>query len=226
VAPNLGREEVLPMAQYRYICRSWQGFVQQVVTYLSNAYWHYCIVRIPDEKIKRVTAIDAKLLSLYNCYMSKDQRYRRKQKGFANYHYIRWNNLALIVHTEGSIPDTIKGTDRFKGARVEHLIIPVSNNLSLKAVHSQQGWTVCMDRNTYRDIKYELYELIRSSSSQYEVIRRYRKLNGIPAWRGVIEQRKHLQRYVIAQLQKQKNIRMRNLDLLNNTKRRQYPVFI
>ena len=85
---------------YRYIATSRTGFVQQVVSsYVARGYRFHVSGKVPEGKDPR--DIDEKLLDLYDIRKTRSQRYRAKQAGKANLHYIRFQNDWLILATEG-----------------------------------------------------------------------------------------------------------------------------
>lgn len=201
---------------YRYECESWQGMVQQVVLFMSSGYTRYCHLVIPDRKLDQAGRIDRKLIQKYQCDLSKDQRYRRKKKNEANFHYLRWHDLALILQCPGTIGPEILYDDKFSDVLKNPLHLVVSDYLTLKIVKSQQGWTVCMSRDTYREAKAQLFEKIIHVSKS-EIMDQYNKLNGLPAWRGIIEQRRRLQEFVISATKRHRGIRLWKKELFNNT---------
>jgi hypothetical protein len=76
------------------------GFVQQLAcNLLPHGYWFYVAGRIPPHKDP--AAVDAKLIARYELGLSKRERARRKQLGYANLHYLRYDRRFVIVGTQG-----------------------------------------------------------------------------------------------------------------------------
>ncbi len=89
--------------EYRHVTTSRAGFVQILASnYLPHGYWFYVTGRIPAGKDPH--AIDEKLLAKYGIELSRQQRARRKQQGFANLHYVRHENFFVILATHGKHP--------------------------------------------------------------------------------------------------------------------------
>ena len=89
--------------KYRHEVTSVEGFVQMVASnYLPHGYWFYVTGRVPDGKDP--SRIDEKILSKYGIELSRQQRARRKQQGLANLHYIRFQDLFVILATHGQHP--------------------------------------------------------------------------------------------------------------------------
>lgn len=87
--------------EYRYKAKSVEGFVQMLASnYLPHGYWFYVTGKLPPEK--SATALDAKILSKYEVSLSRQQRARRKLKGMANLHYLRFENFFVLLATHGT----------------------------------------------------------------------------------------------------------------------------
>lgn len=86
--------------QYRCVATSVTGFVQLLAcNLLPHGYWFYVAGRIPPHKDP--AAVDAKLIDQYGIALSKRERARRKQLGYANLHYLRYDRRFVIIATQG-----------------------------------------------------------------------------------------------------------------------------
>ncbi len=86
--------------EYRYLATSMAGFVKQVASnYVGKGYVYFVQGQVPAGK--DATAVDRKLLSLYAVQIDSPERWRRKQAGLANVHYIRFERDWLLVATPG-----------------------------------------------------------------------------------------------------------------------------
>lgn len=86
--------------EYRCIATSSAGFVQQLTCcYLPHGYWFYVSGRIPEHKDPR--GVDAKLFTKYGIEISRQARARRKQRGLANVHYLRFDRTFILLATHG-----------------------------------------------------------------------------------------------------------------------------
>lgn len=86
--------------EYRCVATSVAGFVQQLaVAYITHGYWFYVAGHIPERK--NPACVDAKLIDRYGVAISKWARYRRKQQGLANVHYLRFDRTFILIATKG-----------------------------------------------------------------------------------------------------------------------------
>ncbi len=84
---------------YRYECRSLEGFVQRIVVLAQRGYRWYVFGRVPEGKAP--AAVDAKLLAKYDVPSTRSQRAWRKQRGEASVMNHRHGRLWLLMLTEG-----------------------------------------------------------------------------------------------------------------------------
>jgi hypothetical protein len=136
-SPHAGMRECLDqqihqarlVVMYRFEATSPEGFVQQLaVSYLGNGYWFYVTGEIPEGKDPR--RVDEKLVARYQIDLSKWARARRKQAGFANLQYIRFERFFVLLATHGihtffeeeagSIRDARKTPIRFQGYSISY----------------------------------------------------------------------------------------------------------
>lgn len=86
--------------KYRYEAKSIEGFVQILASnYLPHGYWFYVTGRVPPGKSPE--KIDQKLTQKYDIALSRQQRWRRKQEGLANLHYVRFEDFFVVLATHG-----------------------------------------------------------------------------------------------------------------------------
>lgn len=85
---------------YRCEATSRAAFVQQLAaSYLANGYYFYVSGTIPLGKDAR--QVDEKLIARYEIDISKYVRFRRKQRGLANLHYLRYGRFFLLLASHG-----------------------------------------------------------------------------------------------------------------------------
>jgi len=101
---------------YRFAATTPEGFVQQLaVSYLGNGYWFYVTGEIPQGK--DLAKVDEKLVARYQIDLSKWARARRKQAGFANLQYIRFERFFVLLATHGVHPFFEQEADSIRDAR-------------------------------------------------------------------------------------------------------------
>jgi hypothetical protein len=167
-------------------------------------------------------AIDEKLIKKYDAKKSKYQRARLKQKGIANFYFLRWHDQAVIFHTSGEISDAILYDDRFYYIYDRALEIRVSENISVK-IAIDNSVTVRLTKESYKGIKAVLWDVCRTRNRK-AILDEFNKLNGLPAWKGIVKQKKMLADYVQREV-KRFHIDIGKKELILNTRRKIYKVF-
>jgi len=178
-------------------------------------------VTYPEKKRDRWHVTDAKLIKKYNMDQSKHQRYRRKASGKANFYFLRWENTAVILHTCGEHEEYDPG-DTFYDIRLHSMEIPLGLTYKLHYGGKQQ-MTVHIAKADYKGIKAVIGDAMRRRAKE-QMLLEFDKLNGIPAWGGVIEQKIRLKDYILSNAQKQ-GISITSKDLRVKTNRKPYSVF-
>lgn len=86
----------------RIVATSVEGFVQQLVSYITRGYRYYVTGEVPRGKAAK--AIDAKLIERYGIDAKKWTRARRKSQGLANLRYLRHERFFVLLATPGKHP--------------------------------------------------------------------------------------------------------------------------
>jgi len=98
--------EVMCM-KLNYLCSSWKSLLEMVNDLAGHGYIYVHVLYLNPKKQDKYLDIDLKLIKKYNAFYNKlkfkDKYYRRKQKGLANFRYLRWENVVVILHTKGKI---------------------------------------------------------------------------------------------------------------------------
>jgi len=210
---------------YTYEVQNWQGLLQQLVNYTSLGYKKYCEVEYPESKRERFSAIDGKIIAKYEADKSKDQRSRLKKKGFANFVFMRWDKYAWILQSPGVVRDDIVYDDIFHSFTVRPIEVRVGpETLLMVGLFGRNGGvSVKMSKETYREVRAGLME-VACSGDRSRCIGEFNKLNGLPAWHGIVEQKVRLAEYLVKQARShQMKLSKRNLRIY--TRRKVYPVW-
>lgn len=211
----------------RYLCQSWQSLIQMVVYYVSRGYLHYCITLFPTIKQDRWESIDQKLMTRYHIGLSKWQKARRKHQGFANFVYLRWGCISIILHTAGNF-ESMKIADVFHDIRRAPIHLSISPlvclSISVDQLHKRPHTTVRLCRDSYRGFKEQMHEIVKAGNVAY-IKREFAKINGLPCYRGIIEQKRRLAQYVISQ-SKKRPLFLQESDLRIRTRLTRYSVYI
>lgn len=181
-----------------YLCNSWQFMLQQIVYLVSKGYIYYYVGEIPLNKADRAKKIDNKIIEQYNINLSKYQRNRRKKKKYANFYYLRWKNQFIILHTDGKLE--VPNVDTFYDIRTNkdssnRLRIVIGPKLIVNVVMRGSSPTVVLDKATYKDIREDIDDLVKYRRIKF-LHNYFKKLNGLPAWSGIVKQKFLLQKEV------------------------------
>lgn len=216
--------------KYLYKPTSWQGFVQQTHYLLSRAgYRYYCVTKYPEKKRDKWDKIDEKLINRYHTNISTKQRSTNKKNKNANFMFLRFEDTAIIFMAtnkfEGvktKVRDGILIEDKFFDIQVKSLKLYFGRATSLKIHYNEkQTLTVSMTEQMYQDQTARLYETALKIAetrniglAHYE----YSKLNGLPAWRGIIVQKLQLLETFVQEL-KRHNINVKESQFFVKMKR-------
>ena len=201
--------------KYNYYVNGWEALLQQVMYYVSVGYEHYFMMTLPPKKADRFYKTDAKIIEKYQTNLGKDKKYYNKKNGYANFVYLRYKEVAFIL----------MNTNDFKGfetkSRVEiddifyhfedknnPLVVPFGDFIQFKIVKEQQSLTVVLTRNTYREFKYTCLEYI-DAHKYNDLIAYFNRLNGLPAWGGLNNQKLILKKYLMSKIRLGKDERKR-----------------
>ena len=229
----------------KYFIDKWQAFVQQIVYLVGRGYKEYCVVLYPAQKEHKYKNIDEKLIKKYQCDLNKNQKYYRKQKGYANYVFLRYEGIAIILKTKGEIHSKTNEDDVFLDVLRNPISIELSSNMCLeikiaqervkneigkdkksgKKVILKEHISVYLSNKTYNDVLYTCLELLDDKRFK-QMCTTFNNLNGLPAWAGIIEQRWRILNEIKMAAKKKglsKIIDFSKYDI--KTKRRIYKVF-
>jgi len=217
-SPKKKHREVIGM---KYLCANWQGFLQMIVYLCSRGYNFYCLTLFPIKKKQKWEAVDKKLIERYRCNLSKFQKARKKKKGVANFAYLRWENHSLIMHTKGIIE--VKVEDQFKDVKKIPILIRVSDNIEIKVYNDDGKYTCRLSKDSYRGLKSVLWDIAKTKNLT-KIKKEWDKLNGLPTYSGILEQKKLLRKYLVKQARKHQ-VKLSESDLRLNTRRKIYKVW-
>jgi hypothetical protein len=187
---------------YQYLCGSWQALLQQLVYQVGRGYRWYSLTHYPEQKRDKWLSIDRKLIKKYDCAKSKFQRYRAKGKGEAAYMFIRWEHIALILRTTGELrPED----DTFYDTEKKDITLQISPLVGFNVHHKRRGHTITavyLTRDTYRGLKAVLEDVAHKEHLEKPAIakvllKEWDKINGFPAFAGILEQKTELLRHVL-----------------------------
>ena len=88
---------------YPCVARSAAGFISQIVKYVQSGHYFYVRCLVPERKSSE--HIDQKILDLYDISRPRWRRERRNLKGSAGIHYLRYQNLFVILVSKGRHDD-------------------------------------------------------------------------------------------------------------------------
>lgn len=217
--------------KYLYKTTSLAGLVQQTMFLVTKGYYYFCIVHYPAHKQDKWNKIDSKLIAKYQTNMTRSQRYRNTEKKLANFMFLRFQNVAVILMAtkkfEGKKTKTREGItidDEFYDVREKHLTLEVGRMTGLKIHSVDEGtFTVSMTNAMYEDVAANLKEVAKQkdlAKAQYE----FCKLNGLPPWAGINEQKFKLLDLLVREL-KRHNVKAKKTEFFVKLKRKSVKVF-
>jgi len=191
------------MAQTKqlYLVASWKALLQMVVNLCGKGYYHYHLTELPINKQNKWGEIDNKIIKKYKTNKSKWQRQRAKAKGIANFYFLRWEHIMIILHTEGVVLEEIVYDDKFSDIRQTPIFLKISELSAFGIRFNQKKVQVTLDKETYQGIKYTLYNAVKSKNIDL-IKREFNLINGYPAYHGILVQKNELARYVMEQAKK------------------------
>lgn len=212
------------MSEIKYLVDDWQGFIQQIVYLLSRGYTEFCSVEYPVKKENKFIEIDEKLIKKYRANRNKDQLRYNKQKGNANFKFLRYKNTAIIMKTKGRVEEKINCDDVFYNISKKDIVIKVTDLTSFKIKIGEKGTiTVFMTEDFFRYTKATCLDLLDARKIK-ECVTEFNKLNGLPAWQGINEQRGKIKKAIL-RYTKKSGIKLDPAVLRIYTKRHSKPVF-
>ncbi|MBV6425128.1 MAG: hypothetical protein NAOJABEB_02942 [Steroidobacteraceae bacterium] len=184
------------------ICDDWVTYVRQILNRGGHGYVLVCPLAVPSKKRNKIREIDAKLQKKYNTEISKDARYRRKKAGLANCAYIRWDLYAVVMMTAGDLPERDEG-DRFFNLVDRPYTFRVGDMIEIKIGPARSGkkFTAYLSKQSYREIKAVLRDHAEHRRIE-QVIKYYERLQGLPAFSGIITQVAELRRFLVSELRR------------------------
>lgn len=183
------------------VVSTWQAYMQQIVRYVGHGSFYFCRMVYPAKKQEKWPAIDEKLRAKYGADKSKYQRYRRRSSGAASYVHLRWQDQAVMLRSDGQ-PMEVDDPDTWCDIRKAPLQVRLSvdTTLIVRYTHKVQ---VYLDRDSYDAVKARITSAITERQPKLAV-RYFNWLNGLPAFAGLVTQKKTLKAYAIGMLRKHK----------------------
>ena len=205
-----------------YETGNWQGFLEQIIRLLSrHGYSYFSLSQYPSSKFYKWGEIDKKLIAKYNAGQTSMQRYRARKKGLCSYYFIRWNQYAIVFKSTGQVPPMTNQDDTFLFIAKHVINIRIGDTVIVQIVQSNGKTTAKLNEETYKGLKSKLFYAANDAQKKRSVkplVTEYNKLNGLPAWRGILQQKSRLKRYC-EKLAKERGISLNSSDLRFRTRR-------
>ena len=195
--------------KYYYKPTTWQGFLQQLEFLIARSgYRYFHVTYYPQQKQDKWDKIDQKLIEKYQTNATRSQRYRNKQKKNANFMFLRFDNVAVVL----------MATSKFKGVKTQvnkdividddfydigtHDLKIELGKMSSYKFHTVGGQiTLSMTNKMYKDIRTKLLEVAQTKNlkqAHYE----FNKLNGLPVNKGINQQKFQLLDVLVDELKR------------------------
>jgi hypothetical protein len=197
----------------KYLCQSWQGFLQQLIINANLGYHWYFSYQLKARKHERWHRTDKKLVDLYEADRSKDKRYHYKKAGKTNFTYLRFDRI-FIMQATNAIEDYKHGYD-LKTRPFTYSPTP-DGILELKVSPNSDGkFTLWLSRDCYRNIKATIYEYLARRQPE-KAIYTFNALNGVPCYSGINEQKAQMLREILKEARRH-NLKLKRDDFRINT---------
>jgi hypothetical protein len=213
------------MSQGKYLCTSWQAFIQQLISNLSHGYYYFHYYELSEKRRPKLLQIDELMISRFEADKSKDRRYHHRKAGKVNYLYLRYELMIAILRSEGEETDEKRLEQRFQDIRKEPLEIRLHGGEIILKLHKtvDKGLTIHFTKDCYRNLKTKFMELLEKR--QIEQLKYwFNALNGIPAYAGINEHKRMLLTHIVKSAKKH-GIALKRSDFRLNTRRKIYKVF-
>jgi len=206
------------MAQ-NYLVTSWKAMLQMIVNLCGKGYYYYHLTELPINKQNKWGKIDSKIIQKYQTDKSKWQRQRQKRNGIANFYYLRWEHIFVVLRTEGTIFASIMYDDKFSDIRKSPISLKITSLTTFKIqFFKQKKITVYLSGDTYKGLKDNLYDVAKTKNIS-KIKQAFNQLNGYPAYQGILEQKNQLATFLILQSKKH-NCRLKRNELRFHTQKR------
>jgi len=177
---------------------TYAGYMQQVVRLAGLGYYNYKVTEYPLKKRTLWPTIDQKIIAKYPLLgLSKFQRARRKAAGLLNAQFVRFDNCATLVISDGRDDCGIRAEESPQDIRKTPLRFSPTKNLTFQ-IHQPEGkFTVSLERGCYRDITAYYREAALKSALDAVAL----EFNGLdracPSWRGLYAQKVQLRHSIL-----------------------------
>ena len=142
---------------YTCIAKNLDGFVSQVVRYVSSGHYFYLTGKIPDKK--EPSSVDEKLISLYGIDRPRWARARRRLGKQAGIHYLRHDRFFILIATHGQSPFFVDHQNRVQDIRRNALQIGgYSIRYTWSSVDKRWRVFVRLNRDTYYNLRASMLE--------------------------------------------------------------------
>lgn len=111
------------------VVASWQKSLELIKNLVGNGYHYIHVQYLPMTKKEKWNMITDKLIKKYKADITKDKRHHRKKKSLANFYIFRWENVLVMLHTDGNIivPNELKA-DLEKKKKLSASVISASES--------------------------------------------------------------------------------------------------
>jgi len=173
----------------------WTKFLKDIVNLASHGYVYYCRADIPERKASKVKSVLRKLSQRYQCGLSKDQKYRRKKQGLANYEIKSWERHIIVMRTKGEELDPCGDIWFSLEKKPYDLFVGPYLHVYVGKARAGKKFTVYLARDTYRWLREVLREdIIYNRDEEFQ--KHLKWISALPAFSGIAHQIQQLRKYL------------------------------
>jgi len=211
----------------KYLLGNWKNFIYVILNNVSQGYWYFSQFKYPEKKKEKWLLIDKKIIRKYQTDISKDQRYRRKKKGQANYRFFRFENQCILLKTEGEkLPeDDEKWTKLEKRNAIKVCI----GEIILEIKNINKKYSVKVSKKDLKNIKTSIKSKLEKKLIN-QALYEFEKFNNLPNYTFLKKQKQELIRFFIEtckkRLKKEQIKKIKDKLKIKEVALRKLPLFI
>lgn len=191
-------------------------FIDYVVNCISNGkYLYYQLSYIPPEKAQNkefLAKLDSKVMEKYQTNKTKSERLNLRRKEKARFLAIRYNNILIIMRTEGD--SEIAMNEKWEDIRKKKIELKISDYTTYcigfgksksKKDNKNTGCSVSvtLGADTYNLIKLSCMDAIKYKKSIRKLYFEWNKINGYNGWSGINKKKMQLKEYLVREVCKE-----------------------
>ena len=190
-------------------------FIDYILNCVSNGkYLYYQLSYIEDKKMNKefLAKLDCKIAEKYQTNINKNQRLYLRRQGRARFISVRYQNILLIMRTEGNFENG--KNEKWTDIRKKKIELKISKHTTYvigfgKFKSNKNNKTlgnsvsVTLGADTYNLLKLSCIDAIKYKKSIRKLYFEWNKINGFNGWSGINKQKIQLKEYLVREVCKE-----------------------